>query len=428
MDAPRYGWFGDDFTGATDTLATINERGHRAFLFLGVPDAAHLSAAGPLDAVGIASATRSMGSSELRTAVEPAGNFFRALGVRLVHYKCCSTFDSAPEVGNLAVAIETLRPFVDHPTAVILGGQPSLGRYCVFSNLFAAAGDETHRLDRHPTMSRHPATPMGEADLRRHLATLGLESVEGIHYRSLDDGARLLDRLASSEDEAVLLDALTQEHVSMAGAALRRMAENGSVLAVGASGVAEAFFAARQAPTVAATNNLEVSQVLAIAGSLSPTTREQVLASRRYRRLRIDPVTLIASSAYRDDVLADATKILRIGDNLLLHTMSLDGLTPDAADISLALEGARLVSAILDQYPVRRLIAAGGDTSSHLVQTLGIWGIGFAGRADKGVAVSRARSDRTDRDGMLLILKGGQMGEPDLLDRFAGSVDVEHLS
>ncbi len=42
--------------------------------------------------------------------------------------------------------------------------------------------------------------------------------------------------------------------------------------------------------------------------------------------------------------------------------------------------------------------------------------------------MSRARSDRTDRDGMLLILKGGQMGEPDLLDRFAGSVDVEHLS
>lgn len=418
MDAPRYGWFGDDFTGATDTLATISERGHRAFLFLGVPDAARLRATGPLDAVGIASATRSMGSGELRAVLEPAGRFFRALGVRLVHYKCCSTFDSAPEVGNLAIALETLRPFVDQPTAVILGGQPSLGRYCAFSNLFAIAGDDTHRLDRHPTMSQHPATPMGEADLRRHFAALGLETVEGIHSPLLDDVARLLDRVASSEAEAVLLDALTQEHVSVAGTALRRMAESGSVLAMGASGVAEAFFEARHAPTVAATNDLEVSQVLAIAGSLSPTTRAQVLASRRYHRLQIDPSALIASSAYRDDILADATKILGIGDNLLLHTMSLDGSTPDAADALLALEGAKLVGAILDQCPVRRLFAAGGDTSSHLVQALGLWGLGFAGRADKGVTISQARSDRPDRDGMLLILKGGQMGGPDLMDRF----------
>ncbi len=420
MDAPRYGWFGDDFTGATDTLATISERGHRAFLFLGVPDAARLRAAGPLDAVGIASATRSMGSAELREAVEPAGRFFRTLGVRLVHYKCCSTFDSAPEVGNLAIALETLRPFVDQPTAVILGGQPSLGRYCAFSNLFATAGDETHRLDRHPTMSRHPATPMGEADLRRHFAALGLETVEGIHCPLLDDVSHLLDRVASSEAEAVLWDALTQEHVSVAGTALRRLSERGSVLAVGASGVAEAFFGSRHAPTVAATNDLEVSQVLALAGSLSPTTRAQVLASRRYRRLRIDPMALITSSAYRDDILADATKILGMGDNLLLHTMSLDGPTASAAEASLAVEGAKLVCTILDQCPVPRLFAAGGDTSSHLVQTLGIWGLGFAGRADKGVSISRARSDRPDRDGMLLILKGGQMGNTDLMDRFVG--------
>ncbi|MBB3937375.1 four-carbon acid sugar kinase family protein [Aureimonas phyllosphaerae] len=420
MDAPRYGWFGDDFTGATDTLATISERGHRAFLFLGVPDAACLRAAGPLDAVGIASATRSMGSGELRAAVEPAGRFFRALGVRLVHYKCCSTFDSALEVGNLAIALETLRPFVDQPTAVILGGQPSLGRYCAFSNLFAVAGEETHRLDRHPTMSRHPATPMGEADLRRHFATLGLETVEGIHYPLMDDAPHLLDRLTSSRDEAVLLDALTQEHVSVAGTALRLLSEKGSVLAMGASGIAEAFFQTRQSPTRAATDDLEVSQVLALAGSLSPTTRAQVLASRRYRRLQIDPIALGVSSAYREDLLAEAMKILQVGDNLLLHTMSLDGSTPDTAEASLAPEGAKLVCAILAQCPVRRVFAAGGDTSSHLVQALGFWGLGFVGRADKGVSISRARSDRPDRDGMLLLLKGGQMGGPDLMDRFVG--------
>lgn len=51
---PLYGWYGDDFTGSTDTLATLAERGFRALLFLRQPSEAQLAAAGPLDAIGIA--------------------------------------------------------------------------------------------------------------------------------------------------------------------------------------------------------------------------------------------------------------------------------------------------------------------------------------------------------------------------------------
>ena len=57
---PRYGWYGDDFTGATDTLATWAERGYRALLFLREPEAKHLAAVGPLDVIGMAGATRSL--------------------------------------------------------------------------------------------------------------------------------------------------------------------------------------------------------------------------------------------------------------------------------------------------------------------------------------------------------------------------------
>ena len=48
-------------------------------------------------------------------------------------------------------------------------GAPRLARYQVFGNLFAAVDGVGYRLDRHPTMSRHPVTPMDEADLRVHL-------------------------------------------------------------------------------------------------------------------------------------------------------------------------------------------------------------------------------------------------------------------
>ncbi len=101
------------------------------------PDAARLERTGPLDAVGIAGATRAMAPDAMAAALRPVGAFFQALGVRLLHYKCCSTFDSAPEVGSIGVAIETLRAAVDTSWAAIVGGQPDLERYCLFGHLWS---------------------------------------------------------------------------------------------------------------------------------------------------------------------------------------------------------------------------------------------------------------------------------------------------
>ena len=52
------------------------------------------------------------------------------------------------------------------------GGEPPVLAPQLVGNLFARSGldSEPSRLDRHPTMSRHPVTPMDEADLRLLLA------------------------------------------------------------------------------------------------------------------------------------------------------------------------------------------------------------------------------------------------------------------
>ena len=65
----------------------------------------------------------------------------------------------------------------------IVGGQPNIGRYCVFGHLFAAAeaGGPVLRIDRHP-MARHPVTPMTESDLRLHLERQGLAGVLSVPY------------------------------------------------------------------------------------------------------------------------------------------------------------------------------------------------------------------------------------------------------
>ena len=154
MTAPLFGWYGDDFTGATDTLAVLAQAGLRSMLFMGVPSPEALAAAGPLDAMGIAGAARAMAPDAMRTEMTAVGRFFQQVAPPVLHYKVCSTFDSAPHVGNIACGIQTLHPFVENRWVPIVGGQPSLGRYCAFSNLFAAAGTGgvVHRIDRHPTM------------------------------------------------------------------------------------------------------------------------------------------------------------------------------------------------------------------------------------------------------------------------------------
>jgi uncharacterized protein YgbK (DUF1537 family) len=421
MTAPEYGWFGDDFTGATDTLAELATRGLGALLFLGLPDAARLERAGPLDAVGIAGATRSMAPTAMAATLRPVGEFFQALGVRLMHYKCCSTFDSAPEAGNLGTALASLAPGFPHPFRPVVGGQPNLGRYLLFANLFAAAGTggTVHRIDRHPTMSRHPVTPMGEADLRLHLAAQGVAAALLPYPAYGQDVAALeqaVERLLESVPQAVLMDVSREEDLAAIGALLRRQAARAPLLAVGPSSVAQAWCAGRSRQPGRPALGPKPGPVLVLAGSLSPVTRAQVEAAPGYRRLGFDPGLLAADPGALEALAEAAGRLLEAGEDVLLLTETPGGgaLPPGEA----AAASARLLAAVLRRRPVRRLGIAGGDTSSIGVQALDLWGLSHAGTIAPGVALCHGHGDDPALHGVEIMLKGGQMGAPDLLAQF----------
>jgi uncharacterized protein YgbK (DUF1537 family) len=421
MSAPEYGWYGDDFTGATDTLAELASRGMRALLFLGLPDAARLLRAGPLDAVGIAGASRAMAPEAMDAELRPVGTFFQALGVGLMHYKCCSTFDSAPTVGSIGAALAALAPCFPNAFRPVVGGQPNLGRYLLFANLFAAAGTggAVHRIDRHPTMCRHPVTPMGEADLRLHLAAQGL-STASIAYPNYHQGGaaveQALDQLLAAAPQAVLMDVSREEDLTVIGDVLRRRARQSPLLAIGPSGVAQAWCADR--PVGPGTKPLQpkAGPVLVLAGSLSPVTRSQVEAAPDYRRLTLDPARLARDSNAMEAVAGEACRLLDAGEDVLMVTQP----PGDAvlAPVEVAAATARLLARVMQQRPVRRLGIAGGDTSSIGARALDLWGLSHAGTIAPGVALCRGHSDDPALDGVEIMLKGGQMGAPDLLAQF----------
>lgn len=422
-EAPRYGWYGDDFTGATDTLATLAEAGQRALLFLRIPTSAQLASAGPLDAVGIAGATRAMAPDAMARELDEAGRFFAALGVSLLHYKCCSTFDSAPEIGSLGAAARALRPYFPNPLLPVIGGQPNLGRYCLFGNLFAAAGagGVVHRIDRHPTMSVHPVTPMGEADLRRHLQAQGLERVALVDYRSHEgDGTgQALDVALASDSEAVLFDVARPSDLAAIGASMRERMSAGRMLAIGASSVAQAFAgfpqtAKAEMPKLA--RSASGGNLLALVGSLSPVTRAQVELAEGYGLIAIEPARLTGEPAYLDAIRTEALGRLARG-NVMLITNKPAGTPAETGKVAAA-TGA-LLRAIMSEARIARLVVAGGDTSTLAIRSLDLWGLSYRSPCTPGAPLCRAHSDDPGLDGLDIVLKGGQMGTPDFFNRVA---------
>jgi uncharacterized protein YgbK (DUF1537 family) len=424
----RYAYYGDDFTGASDTLATLSQGGLAALLFLGVPSRERLLAAGALDALGIAGTARALAREPMRAELAPVGRFLASLPAPIVHYKCCSTFDSSATVGNLAVALQTLADDLKPGFVPIVGGQPSLGRYCFMGHLFAAASDgEVHRIDRHPTMSRHPVTPMHESDLRRHLAAQGLDAVELVDARTLDAGDRAIDArleaIGGRARGAVLFDLVGAAQIAPIGRVIRREAARGRVLALGASSVAQALVQAwpvirRSSPEIAAeTLKPAAAPVFAVAGSQSPVTAHQIEVARTgYKVVPLDAARLVGDPTATELYSTTCAGALGSGRSVLVHTGPVDASGPTANDVALAC--GRLLSRVLELAPqVRRVGIAGGDTSSLSVRSLDIWVLSFLGSLSPGVGLVRARSDQVRLDGLELMLKGGQMGPPEVFDR-----------
>lgn len=61
---------------------------------------------------------------------------------------------------------------------------------------------------------------------------------------------------------------------------------------------------------------------------------------------------------------------------------------------------------------------AGGDTSSRICQTLNFETLRFQKGQGTGVCVCTASHPDSRRDGMQVMLKGGQMGTQNIFDQF----------
>lgn len=419
--AIEYLFIGDDFTGASDTLAAIADKGKKARLFLRPLTSEDVSRQ-QFDAIGFASELRAVSPEVIKEEIGRFAPAIHALKPNFIHYKVCSTFDSSPSTGNIATAVHELKQLSGAKVVAIVGGQPSLRRYCCSGNLFAAdISGEVHRIDRHPVMSVHPSTPMKEADLRLHLAEQGLTDISLVLWSELENAKTLSGRLDGlcSNGATILFDALSAEHIVEIGSQLRRLVQrHGPVIVVGASSVPEAILSNEIAQKSQASRQKTQTDgpCLVIGGSRSSSTASQIDAAALYVKAPITPETLTSKNALAE-FSTECAALLAQGENVIAH------LQPDQdygmSGIALAQQMAKLANAILDRHPVRKLGIAGGDTSSIIVRHLGFKSLDVLVRMSPGVGLCLGQSDQIERNEMELMLKGGQVGGRGIFDAFA---------
>jgi 3-oxoisoapionate kinase len=417
-----YCYYGDDFTGSTDVLEQLTGNGVASVLFLGAPSAAQVARFSACQAIGFAGDARSRTPEWMSANLPTIFTRMRDLGPAVAQYKVCSTFDSAPNRGSIGRALEIGRQIFDTNTVPIGVAAPHLGRFMVFGNLFAAAGGSAvFRIDRHPTMAHHPATPMHEADLRFHLAEQTNLSIGLVDLRAFQSGqAEEVFRLRTEAGTAALfLDGVDAAMLQQAGKLIWELAKTSQPLfTIGSSGVTAALIAhwrstgivSSQPPSVTAT---KADQILVISGSCSAVTAGQIQWAKRHGFFchELDAAALAkGGSGAVETAMGLALQPLRSGRDTVLYT-SLGTPTGSAHDKELGLALGRLLLALVRQTSIRRVVLCGGDTSSHAVQQLGLTALTFAGTLAPGAPLCRAHAeDVTDLDGLELVLKGGQIG------------------
>jgi uncharacterized protein YgbK (DUF1537 family) len=434
-------FYGDDFTGSTDALEGLADNGVRAVLFLEPPTPADLERFDDLAALGIAGASRSMTPAEMADELRPA---FEALGdidVPIVHYKVCSTFDSAPDVGSIGRAIDLGQAVFDSSVVpVSQSTEVPHGRYVVFSNLFAVQDGETYRIDRHPTMRDHPVTPMREGDLRLHLGEQTDRGIGRVDVQSLDtlEAADAALANASSDDEIVVFDALHTDQLETIGRLLwdRASAESGPLFVVGSSGLEHhaLVHAWEERGLIDREKQLyrkrdPVERLLVVAGSASQTTAAQIdwASENGFLDIRLDAEALIdpdAASEARKSAVEAATDALAAGQSVVLYSargpddpaledtrrrfqsLDIDG----SLETRLGRQQGRILREILKRTDLTRACVAGGDTSSHAIPQLDIRALEAIAPVGPGAPLCRVHADDSAFDGLEIALKGGQIG------------------
>jgi uncharacterized protein YgbK (DUF1537 family) len=438
-DGPLLTFYGDDFTGSSAVMEVTAFAGLPTVLFLNPPTPEQLAQFADRRVIGIAGIARSQSPAWMDRNLPSVFELLRSLGAPIVHYKVCSTFDSAPHVGSIGHAINIGAPILGGSWKPVVVGDPGMGRYQVFGYLFAVANGVGYPLNEHPVMARHPITPIDGANLGRHLARQTARKIGLIDFVAMKKGeadARLASAL-SAGTEIVFLDVLDRETFAEAG---RLIWENRGerLFGIGSQGFEAALVAYwRSAGLIPAEPEVfrapPASRIACVSGSVSPITAAQIAfaVEHGFAPIPIDARQAIDPAAWereRGRAVERALAALGEGRDPIVYSAAgpedpaVQALRAAVAAAKVSLEtvndriGAglgQILNNVLRESRLTRAVISGGDSSSHAASVLGVYALTAVAPIAPGSPLCRAHSSDPVLAGLEIALKGGQVGRPD---------------
>ncbi|GLS88197.1 hypothetical protein GCM10010873_31710 [Cypionkella aquatica] len=429
-------WYGDDFTGSAAVMEALTFVGLPSVLFFDTPTRAQIARFPDMRGLGIASTARSHSPAWMAAHMPAPLAYLATLNAPFLHYKICSTLDSAPEVGNIGTAIDLALVACPSQGVPVLTAAPRMRRYQAFGHLFAGTPQGVFRLDRHPVMAQHPVTPMAESDVLRHLAAQSSlpSALIDIEALASPDGGQSALNSALQTAKLLGFDTLNAENDAAVGQLLWHNRDKLRLL-VGSQGVEYALIEHWQRngliPVVPAAVSVgAVPQIIAVSGSVSPITAAQIAwsAEHGFGLVRLDASTLLHSPAAAEaDATAKALNLIAQGQSPLILTAAgpddpaVAGFRAALAHSDISAETAnqrigeslgRVLDASLRASRIRRAVISGGDTSGHGARQLDLFALTALAPTIPGAALFQAHGNGV-HDGLQLALKGGQMGSAD---------------
>jgi uncharacterized protein YgbK (DUF1537 family) len=351
-------------------------------------------------------------------------------------------------VGNIGKAIELGLEIFAPEFVPVLAAAPKLGRHTVFGNHFAAVGGgEIFRLDRHPSMSKHPVTPMQEADLCRHLAQQTELKSGLINILDINAGpARInsqIDKFIAAGLPIIFFDCITDNDLNtICGTIFPRTSKIKPLFFVGSQELGYGLAAAcNEAGLLPERDKMRLPDkvgtdrgpLLVLSGSCATVTGEQIRWAQKNGFVDIsiltqdllDPDKQVSA---KQKIVARALEALANGHSVILHTAigPQDGrikamkeitvklsLTDTEANQTLGNELGDMARDIVGNSQVKRLVIAGGDTAGRIQQSLQIEALQVSKPIGIAAPLCYVFSNKPEFNGLEMAFKGGQIGSTD---------------
>lgn len=416
----KIGMIADDLTGANDSGVQLVKQGLRSSVIL------DLNALAPeqitSDAIIIDTDSRAISKNEAYEAVRRASIFLKDNQYTHIFKKVDSTLR-----GNLGVEIKAVTDHFEYDFCIIAPAFPRIGR---------TTDKGVHYLNGRPLseteISRDPKCPVTESSISKLIenqtgVTVGLVNTAELGT-DLSIWKAELQKWQETGIKWLVFDATTDDHLEQIAKNISQITKH--VIWIGSAGLAE-FLPKELGLTKAAESQKQIAirnkSVLAVSGSLSSVTRQQVkrlIEMDGMKAVEVNPLEMFETceqwEKQKNHYINQLVSTYKQGFNAVLYVDSSTenrentakagkqlGLTPSEVSNRISKVLGEIASELVKNYSfVSGLVLTGGDTAKDVCLQIGASGLELLKEVEAGIPLGKLVGEHE----LFAITKAGAFG------------------